>query len=125
VSFPTAVFCPIVPAQDLPPSVGRLAAVFWSETDDDHCGAGRNRLSSRAGEMIAGQQVTRARELLGWSIVDLAHWSGVERILILTFELGEMRLEKADAEQLRAALEKAGVEFTNSAQPGVRTARSK
>jgi hypothetical protein len=70
--------------------------------------------------MIAGEQVTKARALLGWSIVDLARWSGLDRILILTFELGELRLETTDAEQLMSALERAGIAFTDVGLSGVR-----
>jgi len=64
------------------------------------------------GEMITGEQVTKARELLGWSILDLARWSGVGRVTVLQFELGTERPESQDVDQIRAALEKAGVEFS-------------
>ena len=53
--------------------------------------------------MITADEVTKARELLGWSIVDLAGRSGLDRMDILTFELGSRRLEERDIERIRAA----------------------
>jgi predicted transcriptional regulator len=70
--------------------------------------------------MITGEQVTQARELLRWSIVDLAHRSGVHRRSILAFEVERQRLEESDVDKIKTALERAGVDFTNGAQPSVR-----
>jgi hypothetical protein len=58
--------------------------------------------------------------LLRWSIVDLAHWSGVGRRVILTFEVERQRPGAADVAKIKSALERAGVEFTNGESPGVR-----
>ena len=39
--------------------------------------------------MITKEQVSRAREMLRWSIVDLSRWSRVHRLAILAFETGD------------------------------------
>jgi hypothetical protein len=70
--------------------------------------------------MITGEQVTQARELLRWSIVDLAHWSGVPRSAILMFEVETQRLEEDEVDKIKTAIERVGIEFTNGAHPGVR-----
>src|SRR5579872_6892707 len=67
--------------------------------------------------MLTGEQVTQARELLRWSIVDLAHWSGVGRRVILTFEVERQRPGAADVAKIKSALERAGVEFTEDEPP--------
>jgi transcriptional regulator with XRE-family HTH domain len=71
--------------------------------------------------MISVRQMKAARALLDWSQDDLAARSGVSRPTVA-------RLETADGElggypetrgKLVAALETAGVEFTNGDEPGV------
>jgi predicted transcriptional regulator len=64
--------------------------------------------------MITGEQVTQARELLRWSIVDLAHRSGVPRRAILMFEVEAQLIEEDDAARIKTALERAGIEFTKA-----------
>ena len=62
--------------------------------------------------------MTQARELLRWSIVDLAHW--VPRSAILMFEVETQRLEEDEVDKIKTALERVGIEFTNGAHAGVR-----
>jgi transcriptional regulator with XRE-family HTH domain len=65
-------------------------------------------------------QLRAARGLLGWSQEKLAEESGVGRATIADFEAGKRAPYDRTIEQLRHALEAAGVEFTNGGQPGVR-----
>jgi transcriptional regulator with XRE-family HTH domain len=68
-------------------------------------------------------QCRAARALLGWSQDDLATASKVAKATIANFELGKSAPYKRTLEDLRRALEAAGVEFTNGDQPGVRLRR--
>jgi transcriptional regulator with XRE-family HTH domain len=68
-------------------------------------------------------QCRAARALLGWSQDDLATASKVAKATIANFELGKSAPYKRTLEDLRRALEAAGVEFTNGDQPGVRLGR--
>jgi transcriptional regulator with XRE-family HTH domain len=61
-----------------------------------------------------------ARAALNWSIQRLADASGVHRKAISNFETGRYRGDPQKLAAVRAALDSAGVEFTNGAQPGVR-----
>ncbi len=72
-------------------------------------------------------QVKAARALLGWNIVRLAARSGTSKYMVIMFErTGRVaplyvRTEQVDGlAAMRAALEAAGVEFTNGDAPGVR-----
>jgi hypothetical protein len=65
--------------------------------------------------MITGEQVTEARELLKWSVVDLVRWSGVSGITILAFEIERQRPEEGDVNKIQTALERAGVAFQEGA----------
>ena len=71
--------------------------------------------------MLSGDQVTKARDLLGWSIVDLARWSRVGRMIIFAFEMGAQRPEERDVAEIKAALERGGVEFPESGPPGFKS----
>jgi ribosome-binding protein aMBF1 (putative translation factor) len=64
-------------------------------------------------------QCRAARALIGWSQEEL--FCGIEgrEATIANFELGKRPYDRT-LDELRAALEAAGVEFTNGAQPGVR-----
>ena len=68
-------------------------------------------------------QLRMARAAVGWGVRELAEKAGVTANTVTRIENG------ADAKQstidaLQRALEKAGVEFTNSDQPGVRLAKA-
>ena len=71
---------------------------------------------------VSIRQVKAARALLGWSQKDLAGASGISEPTIKRLEAGQGDLGGREATVLaiRAALESAGVEFTNGDQPGVR-----
>jgi ribosome-binding protein aMBF1 (putative translation factor) len=63
-------------------------------------------------------QCRAARALIGWSQEEL--FCGIEgrEATIANFEFGKRPYDRT-LDELRAALEAAGVEFTNGAQPGV------
>lgn len=61
-----------------------------------------------------------ARAALNWSLRELAEAAGVHRNTISNFETGKYAGDPATTDAIRAALETAGVEFTNGDQPGVR-----
>ncbi len=72
--------------------------------------------------MISIRQVKAARALLGWSQADLAKHSGVSAPTIGRLEAedshGPIGGRANTGAKLRAALETAGVEFTNGDAPG-------
>jgi transcriptional regulator with XRE-family HTH domain len=70
------------------------------------------------GKMIKGQWQA-ARALIGWSQSDLAGKVGVASLTIKRLEGGQVVSDHIRA-RAQAALEAAGVEFTNGDQPGVR-----
>jgi transcriptional regulator with XRE-family HTH domain len=71
---------------------------------------------------VSIRQVKAARSLLAWSQEELANASGVSVPTIKRLEAddGELGGKPETAEKIVAALEAAGVEFTNSGQPGVK-----
>lgn len=71
---------------------------------------------------ISVRQVKAARELLGWKQTDLAGASGLSIVTIRRTEAREGDLTGRDETiaAIRAALEAAGVEFTNGDAPGVK-----
>ena len=71
--------------------------------------------------MITGEQIRRARELLGWTPYRLAPRAGIGHTLLRQFEKGARPIDAESAARLRAALEEAGVEFLdNDTGEGVR-----
>jgi hypothetical protein len=73
-------------------------------------------------KLITGAQIRAARALLRWSADDLAKHTklGVATVRRAEATDGPPSITEANGEAVRAALEKAGVEFTNSDQPGVK-----
>jgi transcriptional regulator with XRE-family HTH domain len=69
---------------------------------------------------ISAGQLRAARGLLGWSQTDLAEAAKIGRATIADFESGKREPYVRTIDELRAALEAAGVEFTNGNRPGVR-----
>jgi transcriptional regulator with XRE-family HTH domain len=69
---------------------------------------------------LTPSQCRAARALLNWSQGELAEASKVATKTIANFELGKRRPYDRTLDDLRSALEAAGVEFTNGDQPGVR-----
>jgi transcriptional regulator with XRE-family HTH domain len=72
---------------------------------------------------ISAAQLRAARGLLGWSQSDLADAAKIGRATIADFESGKRDPYARTLDELRSALEAAGVEFTNGEQPGVRLKR--
>jgi transcriptional regulator with XRE-family HTH domain len=70
-------------------------------------------------------QVRMARAALDWSLEDLAWASSIHRNTISNYETGKYGAHAETLAAIRAALEAAGVEFTNGDQPGVRLKPSK
>ena len=65
-----------------------------------------------------------ARAALGLGVRELAEKAKVSPDTIARFERGEPLRERT-VDAIRAALEAAGVEFTNGGQPGVRLRKEK
>ena len=73
------------------------------------------------------REIKAARALLGWSQDDLAERSGVSAPTIGRLEAdgGEIGGRAETEQKIRRALEKAGIEFLNGDQPGVRLKKKK
>ena len=78
-------------------------------------------------QKVSIPQIKAARALLGWTQDDLAARSGVSQPTIkrLEAEGGELGGRAETGTKIRRALEKAGIEFTNSNSPGVRLKNKK
>jgi len=70
--------------------------------------------------MIQAAQVRAARGLVNWSQAQLAKAATVGESTIRNFEAGRSIPIGNNLAAIQAALEAAGVEFTNGGQPGVR-----
>ena len=76
--------------------------------------------------MITVAQMRAARGLLGWSQSQLAEAAGMSLPTVKRLEgQGKLKASAEAVDRARAALESAGVEFTNGSQPGVRMKRGK
>ncbi len=77
--------------------------------------------------MLTTRQIKAARALLAWSQDDLARYSSLSEPTIARLESadGPIAGRPKTAEKIRAALEKAGIEFIdeNGGGPGVRLRR--
>ncbi len=71
--------------------------------------------------MITGGQIKAARKLLGWSEIALSRKSQLSILWVIRTESEKLPREYANKylSMIQAALEDAGVEFTDE-QPGVR-----
>jgi hypothetical protein len=75
---------------------------------------------------VAGEQIRQARELLGWPRSYLATRAKVSAAAIERAESdGKNAVTAAHWEAILSALDRAGVEFTTGATPGVRLKRDK
>jgi transcriptional regulator with XRE-family HTH domain len=76
---------------------------------------------------ISIRQIKAARSLLDWPQERLAEASGISIPTVRRLEAadGDLGGRKDTAEKIVAALEAAGVEFTNGEQPGVRLKRAR
>jgi transcriptional regulator with XRE-family HTH domain len=79
-------------------------------------------MSSKVAEKMSftPAQCRAARALLDWSQSDLASASKVATKTIVNFERQDRNPYARTLDDIRAALEAAGVEFTNGERPGVR-----
>lgn len=68
-------------------------------------------------------QVRAARGLLGWTRDQLVEASSVPKRTLVRFEDEEVAPRRSTLAAVRAALEAAGVEFTNGGEPGVKLRR--
>jgi hypothetical protein len=59
------------------------------------------------------------------SQVALAEAARVNRTTVIDFESGVTTLQRASMDKIRRALEKAGVEFTDGDQPGLKLRKGK
>jgi transcriptional regulator with XRE-family HTH domain len=73
--------------------------------------------------MVTPAQCRAARGLIDWSQQQLAEAAGVGIVTVRQFEAGKGQPRRATLAVIEKALEKAGVEFTNGVQPGVRLSR--
>jgi transcriptional regulator with XRE-family HTH domain len=69
---------------------------------------------------ISAEQIAAARRLLGWSRAKLAALSRVGVARIARFETGSRPLSPGNLDDLKHALEGAGIVFTRGGAPGVR-----
>jgi transcriptional regulator with XRE-family HTH domain len=71
---------------------------------------------------ITSEIIRAARMLVRWDQKALAEASGVSHVTVRRLEAkpGPLKAERPTIAKLRAALESAGVEFTNGDAPGVR-----
>lgn len=71
--------------------------------------------------MTTIEQIKAARVLLGWLQEDLAAHSGVSLPTVKRLEApGKFRVSDETKAKMKAALEAAGIVFTNGNEPGVR-----
>ncbi len=74
---------------------------------------------------ISSGQMRAARGLLGWSQPKLAIEAGMSEPTVKRFETGGAKVSEDAVKRLQAALEAAGVEFTNDDGEGVRLRKGK
>jgi transcriptional regulator with XRE-family HTH domain len=84
--------------------------------------SGRAAEGLKVSGVISGEQIRAARKLLGWRQAELAKQA---RIPAHSVESAESSVDQSfvpghDMQAMRAALEAAGVEFTNGDEPGVK-----
>jgi len=77
--------------------------------------------------LLTIELIKAARALLSWSQKDLAEKSGVPYATLAKLEAreGPLATRGSTENNLRAALEAAGIEFLNHGQPGVRLKKAK
>jgi DNA-binding XRE family transcriptional regulator len=72
---------------------------------------------------VTSAQVRMARAALNWTVRDLAKATGLHRNTINNFEVGRYAGDPETLAIIEKILVRAGVEFTNGDQPGVRLRR--
>jgi DNA-binding XRE family transcriptional regulator len=73
---------------------------------------------------VTSAQLRMARAALNWTVRDLAEASGLHRNTINNIEVGRYAGDPKTLAILKRTLTKAGVEFTDGDQPGVRLRKS-
>ena len=74
---------------------------------------------------VTSAQLRMARAALNWTVRNLAEASGLHRNTITNIEVGRYAGDPKTLAILEKILTKAGVEFTNGDQPGVRLRKSR
>lgn len=74
---------------------------------------------------ISGKHVAAARQFLDMSQLQLAQAAGVSDETIMRWETGQTIPRRETVAKIQAALERRGIEFYNSGEPGVRLRPSK
>jgi DNA-binding XRE family transcriptional regulator len=69
---------------------------------------------------VTSAQVRMARAALNWTVRDLAKATGLHRNTINNIEVGRYAGDPESLAAIERVLTRAGVEFTNGDQPGVR-----
>jgi DNA-binding XRE family transcriptional regulator len=69
--------------------------------------------------MITTAQIRGARAMLGMTQAELAKRAGISTTAVNNIETGGADPKVSTLRAIRAALESAGVEFTNNGQPGI------
>ena len=69
---------------------------------------------------VTSAQVRMARAALNWTVRDLAEATGLHRNTINNIEVGRYAGDPQSLAKIEKILTRAGVEFTNGDQPGVR-----
>ena len=69
---------------------------------------------------VTSAQVRMARAALNWTVRDLAKATGLHRNTINNIEIGRYAGDPESLAAIERVLTRAGVEFTNGDQPGVR-----
>jgi DNA-binding XRE family transcriptional regulator len=93
---------------------------------DEVCGSEQALLAQAGGELIMdAMQCRAARAMLQWTQADLAREASVSAMTIRSFETGQTVPQRATVAVLQLALEKAGVEFIDGDEPGVKLRRKR
>jgi transcriptional regulator with XRE-family HTH domain len=88
------------------------------------CGSGQALLAQAGGESIMdAMQCRAARAALQWKQADLAEEAGVSVMAIRNFEAGRTYPMRATLVVLQLAFERAGIEFIDGDEPGVKMRR--
>ena len=69
---------------------------------------------------VTSAQIRMARAALNWTVRDLAKASGLHRNTINNIEVGRYTGDSESLRTIEKVLTRAGIEFTNGDQPGVR-----
>jgi transcriptional regulator with XRE-family HTH domain len=78
-------------------------------------------IENMSNKPVSVSQIRAARGLLGWSQTALATAAGLSLPTVIRHETGNgSRVSDEAVAKLVSALEKAGIEFTNGSEPGLK-----